>query len=469
MKKPEAMNISRRKFLGQASCSAITAIPMINTLLNLKLAGSVAAAEPGNGEYRALVCLFLNGGWDSFNILVPRGASEYAEYAGIRQDLALAQGALLPITPLNVSSPLLGVHPGMPEIQALFEAGNAAFVANVGTLVQPVTKAEYEAGSNLPLGLFSHSDQTEQWQSSLPDTRSAVGWAGRMADLLKQLNSIDKVSMNISLSGTNVWQSGQTIFEYAITEDGAVGPNGYNFNYQEYQEVMQPRSAAIDSQLGLHYSNLFAQAFAKTKKDAFDAYELFAGATSGALPGNPTFPGTMLGRQLEMVAKSIAGRTALGATRQTYFINFGGWDHHDEVLVNQGTMLPVVSQAIGAFFNALTLLGMQDQVTLFTASDFGRTLTSNGRGSDHAWGGNQLVVGGGVNGRNIYGSYPTLYEDNPLDVGRGRLIPTTSVDAFFAEMALWLGVSKASLPLVLPNITRFYNLNDVNWPLGFLA
>jgi uncharacterized protein (DUF1501 family) len=176
----------------------------------------------------------------------------------------------------------------------------------------------------------------------------------------------------------------------------------------------------------------------------------------------------MLGQQLEMVARTIAGRTALGATRQTFFINFGGWDHHDEVLVNQGMMLPVVSQAIGAFYNALTLLGVQDQVTLFTASDFGRTLTSNGRGSDHAWGGNQLVVGGGVNGRNIYGAYPTLYEDNPLDVGRGRLIPTTSVDAFFAEMAFWLGVSKASLPLVLPNITRFYNLASVSNPVGFL-
>lgn len=462
------MNISRRKFLGQASCSAVTAIPILNTLLNLKLAGSVAAAEPANGEYRALVCLFLNGGWDSFNILVPRGAAEHAEYAAIRQDLALAQGSLLPITPTNLATPLLGLHPGMPEVQALFEAGDAAFVANVGTLVQPVTKLDYDVGSNLPLGLFSHSDQTEQWQSSLPDTRSAVGWAGRMADLLKQLNSVDKVSMNISLAGANVWQSGQTIFEYAITEDGAVGPNGYNFSYQEYQEVIQPRSAAIDSQLGLQYSNLFAQAFAKTKKDAFDAYQLFANATSGTLPGNPTFPNTSLGRQLQMVAKTIAGRTSLGATRQTFFVNLGGWDHHDEVIANQATMLPIVSQAIGAFFSALAAMGMQNQVTLFTASDFGRTLTSNGRGSDHAWGGNQLVVGGAVDGRKIFGQFPQLYEDNPLDIGRGRLIPTTSVDAFFAEMALWLGVSKASLPLVLPNISRFYNLASASNPIGFL-
>ena len=466
MKQP----ISRRKFLGQASCAAVTAIPMINTILNLKLAGSVAAAEPAVGEYRALVCLFLNGGWDSFNILVPRGAAEHAEYAAIRQDLALAQGTLLPINPIVSPGLSLGLHPGMPEVQALFESGDAAFVANVGTLVEPVTKTQYTNGTaSLPLGLFSHSDQIEQWQTSMPDTRTAVGWGGRMADLLQSLNSVDKVSMNISLSGNNVWQAGQTIFEYAITSDGAVGPAGYSSQFQPGQSPLQIRSAAVDSQLALQYSNLFTQAFAKSKKDAFEAYEIFAGATSAALPGNPAFPATALGEQLQMVAKTIAGRTGLGAQRQTFFISFGGWDHHDEVLVNQGAMLPVVSQAIGAFYNALTLLGVQDQVTLFTASDFGRTLTSNGRGSDHAWGGNQLVVGGGVNGRNIYGQFPALFEDNPLDLGRGRLIPTTSVDAYFAELALWLGVSKASLPLVLPNITRFYDPQSSAWPLGFLA
>lgn len=461
--------ISRRSFLGQASCAGVTAIPLLNTILNLKLAGSLAAAEPGPGEYRALVCLFFSGGWDSFNVLVPRGASEYAEYASVRQNLALAQGSLLPINPTVDPGLQLGLHAALPEVQTLFEAGDAAFVANVGTLVEPVTKAQYFAGAGLPLGLFSHSDQQEQWQTSTPDARSAVGWAGRMADLLKQLNSIDKVSMNISLSGNNVWQAGQTVFDYSITDEGAVGPNGYNFKYQEYQEVTQPRSAAVDSQLGLHYSNLFAQAFNKSKKDAFDAYELFSASTSAALPGNPTFPNTDLGNQLKMVAKTIAGRTGLGATRQTFFVQYDGWDHHGELLTSQAAMLPVVSQAIGAFQNALTLMGVQDNVTLFTASDFGRTLTSNGQGSDHAWGGNQLVVGGAVNGKKIYGSYPDLALNNPLDLGRGRFIPTTSVDAYFAELALWLGVSKSSLPLVLPNISRFYDTNSVNWPLGFLA
>ena len=462
--------MSRRQFLGQASCAAVTAIPIINTILNLKMAGSVAAAEPGANEYRALVCLFLNGGNDSFNMLVPRGATEYAEYATIRQDLALAQNLLLPITPLDHSGPQLGVHPAMPEVQQLFEDGNASFVANVGTLVEPISKAQYQNGSvPLPLGLFSHSDQIEQWQTSLPDTRSAVGWAGRMADLLKSINSNDKVSMNISLAGSNVWQSGQSVFEYAITSSGAVGLQGYQSAWLPNQDVSQTRSAAVDSQLGLHYHNLFAQAFAKSKRDAVEAYEVFAGATSADLPAGATFPTTNLGQSMQMIARTIAGRGPLGMTRQTFFVNFGGWDHHDEVMNNQAAMLPVVSEAIGAFYNALALLGVENQVTLFTASDFGRTLTSNGRGSDHAWGGNHLVVGGGVNGRRIFGTYPSLYENNPLDVGRGRLIPTTSADAYFAELALWLGVSKSSLPLVLPNIGRFYDTTSPDWPVGFLA
>lgn len=465
-----ARAVTRRQFLGQASCAAVSAIPVLNTLLNLKLAGSVAAAEPGPSEYRALVCIFLHGGNDSFNMLAPRGTTEHAEYAAIRQDLALARDVLLPLNPLAYSGPPLGVHPGMPELQQLFEDGHAAFVANVGTLVERVTKAQYLNGSvPLPLGLFSHSDQVEQWQTSLPDTRTAVGWAGRMADLLHATHGNEKVSMNISLSGSNVWQSGRSVFEYAITPNGAVGLEGYQPQWNPWQEVIQARSAAVDSQLGLHYQNLFAQTFAQSKQNAVAAYELFAGSTAAPLPPGATFPSTPLGRSLQMIARTIAGRTLLGTTRQTFFVGFGGWDHHDEVLNNQAAMLPVVSQAVGAFYHALELVGVQNQVTLFTASDFGRTLTSNGRGSDHAWGGNQFVVGGAVHGRRIFGEYPSLQEDNPLDVGRGRIIPTTSVDVFFAELALWLGVGKNNLPLVLPNIGRFYDTQSAEWPIGFLV
>lgn len=460
-------SLSRRKFLGQANCALVSAIPVLNTILNLRLAGSLAAAEGSPTGFKALVCLFLNGGWDSFNILAPKGAA-YSEYAAIRQNLAIPDAQLLAINPLNNAGRPLGVHPSLPAVRDYFEAGKLAFVANVGTLVEPVTKAQYNAGQSLPLGLFSHSDQAEQWQTSLPDKRSGIGWGGRMADILRSLNVQDKFSMNVSLAGSNVWQAGNSIAEYAIRDTGADGLFGYNSAWASGPSLNQIRSAAIDSQMALEYQNLFQKSFGKSRKDAVAAYDVFTAATNVALPGSVTWPTTPLANQLKMVAKTIAGRGGLGMCRMTFFINYGGWDHHSGLLSNQAAMLPVVNDAIKAFYDTLVALNAQDEVVLFTASDFGRTLTSNSQGSDHAWGGNQFVLGGAVKGRKIYGQYPDLYQDNPLDVGRGRLIPSTSVDKFFAEMAVWLGVPKGSLSAVLPNIDRFFDTFGAPPPMGYL-
>ena len=463
------MKTSRRNFLGQASCAAISAVPVLNTLLNLKVAGQLAAASPGPTDYRALVCLFFSGGMDSFNMLVPRGQSEWQEYKDVRGDLALARDSLLPISPTGLTGLELGLHPAMAGVQSLFEAGKAAFVANVGTLVEPVTKAQYELGTRkLPLGLFSHADQIEQWQTSTPDVRSARGWGGRLGDVLRSLNADDKVSMNISLAGANIWQSGENVYEYAVSTEGAEALTGYDPSDTSPWSTAVPRTKAVDGQLALEYQHLLMEAFASKKRDAMAAYQLFNTATDVALPAAVTWPSDYLSAQLKMVARAVAGHTALGHTRQTFFVHVGGWDHHDDVINNMAEMMPMVSGAIAAFFATLQELGLDQVVTLFTASDFGRTLTSNGAGSDHAWGGNHLVAGGAVAGSRIYGQFPDLYEENPLDVGRGRLIPSTSVDAYFAELALWLGVSKANLPLVLPNIERFYSLSSVDNPVGFL-
>lgn len=461
---------SRRRFLGQASCAAVSSLPVLNTLLNLKMAGNVAAAAPAPGEFRALVCLFFSGGIDSFNLLVPRGSAEHAEYAGIRGDLALPSTSLLPITPTNTPGIELGLHPGLSGIQTLFEAGKAAFVANVGTLVEPVTKAQYfNDTGKFPLGLFSHSDQIEQWQTSMPDIRSSRGWGGRAGDLLHTLNSNPQVSMNISLAGSNVWQSGEDVYEYAVSPEGAASLEGYDPAETSQWSITPIRTRAIDGQLALQYQHLLTEAFAQKKRSAMDAFQLFNQATNAVtLPANVTFPTGYLSGQFQRVARSIASHAALGHTRQTYFINIGGWDHHDEVINNMGGMVPQFSDCIAAFFAALTEMGLDEAVTLFTSSDFGRTLTSNGAGSDHAWGSVQLVVGGAVDGRKVYGQFPDLFEDNPLDVGRGRLIPTLSVDEYFAELALWLGVPKSSLHLVLPNIERFYSLSNSANPVGFL-
>ena len=468
--------ISRRRFLGQASCAAVSSIPILSTLLNLKLAQDVAAlTAPASGEYRALVCLFLAGGNDSFNMLVPRDPAAYATYQASRSNLALTPAQLIEIHPIGL--PNFAVHGGMPEVANLFETGKAAFVANVGTLIEPVqNRAQVEQNlRRLPLGLYSHSDQIEQWQTSIPHSRSGIGWGGRMVDLIKDLNSNQTVPMQISLDGSNTWQTGNTVSEYTITPTGATALEGYRAGWLQYDDLKNAMSNAVDSQLAQQYANLLAQTFNTRKKQALDAYQTFANASAPGLPSGITFPSTFVGSRLEMIAKAIQGRAAMGAVRQTYFIQWGGWDHHDDVLGNQATMLPQVSAAIGAFFNALTAIGIADKVTLFTASDFGRTLTSNSRGSDHAWGSNQLVVGGAVNGRRIFGQYPSLAinpdtgpEVNPLDTGRGRFIPTTSCDQFFAELALWLGVSPSNLPLVLPNIGNFYTPSGTTPPVGFM-
>jgi uncharacterized protein (DUF1501 family) len=464
--------ITRRRFLRQVNCAAISAIPILNTLLNLKLAGSVAAATTEEAsDYRALVCVFLSGGCDTFNLLVPRGDAEYADYAAIRGPVALPQSSLLPINPIGLTGLELGLHPALTNIQGLFAAGKAAYVTNVGTLIQPVTLDEYNNGTvSLPLGLYSHSDQQEQWQTSTPDLRSSVGWGGRAADLLQNLNSLDTVSMNISLTGQNIWQCGNNSFVYTVNNTGAVPLEGYDPTDTNQWDPTPIRTQAVNSQLAFQYQDLLSQAFNTSKNQAMDAYTLFNSATDLSLPSNVTFPAnSYFAQNLQMVAKAIAGHSAMGQARQTFFIEYGGWDTHDNLLSTQASLLPDVDASLAAFYQCLVALGLQNNVTVFTVSDFARTLTSDGGGSDHAWGGNHLVLGGAVNGGVVYGQYPALYANNPLDVGRGRLIPQISVDSYFAELALWLGVSPSNLPLVLPNIGNFYDVTSGSPPVGFLV
>ncbi len=423
----------------------------------------------GDDDYKALVCIFLAGGNDSFNMLVPRSDSEYSEYATIRSDLALPKGNLIPLNQMGGDGRQYGVHPSMPEVAQLFNGGDLAFVANVGTLVEPVTKSTIEdETARLPLGLYSHSDQIAHWQTSVPDRRSGFGWGGRTADLMHSLNDNQNVSMNISLAGTNIFQTGNTLTEYSLVPwgNGAIQIHGHD---DEWSPMHVLRNAAIESMLDLEYQNLFDQTFANSTKGAMEGSALFANALSQV----PAFATQFndedyFSAQLAMVAKTIAANKHLGFRRQTFFVLFGGWDHHDEVLNAQTEMLTLVSKGMSDFNDAMKEIGLQDNVTTFTASDFGRTLTSNGQGSDHAWGGNHMVMGGAVHGQRIYGEYPQLYEDNPLDTGRGRLIPTTSCDEYFAELALWFGVDPSELSTVFPNIDRFFDTTSGGSPLGML-
>lgn len=458
------INSSRRRFLTHSCRLGLAATPVMSTVLGLSGISSAAAAD---NDYKALVCVLLAGGNDSFNMLVPNDSDSYAEYQSIRADLALPRDQLLGINPLNTAGAGYGLHPSMAEVQSLFNQGKVAMLANVGTLSAPVTLAELQAGTaNVPLGLFSHSDQIEQWQTSLPDKRTAIGWGGRMADLLNADNPNNQISMNLSLEGSNIFQNGLSVTEHVLSSegDGTVGIRGYGGDGL----FARVGTNAIDSMLAQQYQNIFERVYAGRIRSAIDNQAFFKQAVATVAPLETSFAGDYFSQNLAMVAKSIAARSELGHRRQTYFITFGGWDHHDEVLNSQQTMLAAVSQGLNAFYDATVELGVADQVTTFTISDFGRTLTSNGKGSDHGWGGNQLIMGGAVNGGNLYGQYPALYNGNPLDTGRDRLIPTTSVDEYFAELALWFGVSVNELDTVLPNIRRFYSPQIGVSPIGFL-
>jgi len=463
--------LNRRNFLGQASCAAIGSITSMNTLYNLMATNrlSVASATPPE-DYKALVCILLAGGNDSFNMLMPKGDAEHARYAVTRSNLAIPKEEIIGLSGTN-SGYALGLHPSMGQLASMYEAGNAAFIANAGTLVEPIANyTEYRStAKKKPLGLFSHSDQIEQWQTSIPDQRQAIGWGGRMADLLNETNSSNGISMNISLSGRNVFQSGQNVLEYSISNRGNGASGIEQLGTSDAGILNRLRNTTVDSLMRDIYGNVFKETFANLTTKTIASQKVFEAAMNqiGTFPTVFEDDDHYLSQNLRMMARVISSAQALDQKRQIFFTTFGGWDHHDEVLDNQTAMLGVVSKAIDQFYQALDLAdpGLRDKVTLFTVSDFARTLTSNGNGSDHAWGGNMIVAGGAVKGGQVYGQYPDLDLASNLMVSqRGNLLPTTASDQIFAEMAKWFGVSDTNInDYVLPNFSRF----DQN-PLGFL-
>ncbi len=464
-------SMSRRNFLGTASCAAIGSTTFLSSFLNMGLANSLAGmATPSlsaGGNYKALVCILLAGGNDSFNMLVPRNDSHYNEYATSRSNLALPQGNLLPLNFTDNNGKQFGLHPSMPEVQSLFNNNKLAFISNVGTLVQQTTKAQYINGSvPVPVGLLSHADQIQQWQTSIPQARSSKGWGGRMADILHATNGNQNISMNISLTGSNIFQVGNNNSEYAIraSAGGSVGINVL----EGTSALDQVLKGGAESLLAQQYQDIFRSTYTDKINDSQDNHEEFSAAITQAPVLSTNFSDNSVSANMELIAKTIAVRDTLNVSRQTFFITFGGWDHHDEVLNNQVAMLSVVSKALSEFQSAMEELGVADCVTTFTASDFGRTLTSNGNGTDHAWGGNAMVLGDSVLGGSIYGEYPSLALDGNDDVGGAIMLPSISTDEYFAELSKWFGVINGDLSYVLPNIANFYDPNSATPPIGFM-
>lgn len=458
--------INRRQFLGHSCSLGLASATLSSSLLQLGLARNVAAQTAG--DYRALVCVLLAGGNDSWNMVVPTDSDQYSQYQSIRSDLALARNSLLPLSGSTAQGRHYGLHPGMPELQSLFATGDAGLVCNVGTLLEPFDPQTVANDTiNAPLGLFSHSDQIQQWQTGISDARVAQGWGGRIADLLQDNNVANGISMNISLSGNNVFQSGFSSAEYAVeaSGDGAPGINAYN----DDDAFGRFRRQMIDRLMAVKQDNILRREYRTRLLNAIDSQQVFVDALDRAPALRTSFSPNNFSQSLRQISRIIAVRERLGARRQTFFVTVGGWDHHDDVLPNQAAMLPMVSAGLMEFRHALSELAVLDAVTTFTTSDFGRTLTSNGKGSDHGWGGHHIVMGGAVNGGNYFGSYPEIRPDSPLDVGRGIYAPTTSVDQYFAELALWFGVPASELTTVLPNVGRFYSPGAATPPLGFLA
>ena len=444
---------TRRTFIRQAACAALTTSGILNTIFDLRRLSAMTV--PNGNDYRALVCLFLYGGNDANNVIIPHDADGYASYAAARGILAIPQASLLPLTLQNGDGRDFGFHPSLPELQGLFNQGHLGIVANVGTLVAPITRAQYLSGrAAVPPQLFSHADQSVQWQTSVPDQPGRTGWGGRMADVLHSLNGNSQISLSISIAGTNTFEVGNLVLPYSVSSDGSIGLAGFDGSANA-----NIRLQAFRDLLALPHNNLFEKGYSDTVTRAITANDLLTAALAGLPPLQTVFPATALANQLHMVAKLIAARTNLGMRRQIFFCSVGGYDTHGDQLTGQANLLTELSQALNAFYSTTVELGVAQDVTAFTASDFGRTFPTNGSGSDHGWGSHQFVLGGAVQGGRLFGTFPTLAVNGPDDTGQGRWIPTTSVDEFSATLATWFGVSSSDLPTVLPNIGRFAHPN----------
>jgi len=457
------MPFTRRELLWGTACAAVGTTSIVRTLFDL---GSIAAAAelPRSAatasDYKALVCVFLYGGNDANNLLVPRTGNDYAQYAAARGAVALPQNALLPITPLTGDGRSWGLHPSLTGLQGLFAQHRMAILANVGPLVAPLTRDQFLNGSvAAPPQLFSHSDQQVHWQTSIPDQPPRTGWGGRAADLLRSLNGNAQVSMSMSVAGSNIFQVGDLVTQYQLSPDGSIGLDGFTDGPNG-----DPVSRAIRSLLANQTGNLLVGAAGGITARALDNNLLLQGALDQAPALTTVFPDSDLGRQLTMIARLISVRGTLGLARQIFFCAADGYDTHGDQLVAQNDLLADLSGSLTAFYNATVELGVASGVTAFTASDFGRTFPSNGGGSDHGWGSHQLILGGAVSGGDIYGHVPTLVVEGPDDSGEGRWIPTTSVDEYSATLARWAGVSATDLATIFPNLGRFNHPN-----LGFMG
>jgi uncharacterized protein (DUF1501 family) len=442
----------RRAFVRNIGALSAFGLASRFDLLNLVAEANGQAAN----DYKALVCVFMFGGNDGNNTLIPIDSTGYAQYAAVRPEssgINLTQASLLPIQPVNLGTPF-GLHPSLPELQTLFAQKKMAILANVGTLLQPTTKAQYNAGVR-PLSLYSHSDQQAQWQSSISNTAGGTGWGGRVADKVAALNAASGFPVITSLDGTVLFTTGVSTVPLTIPVSGSFALSGYTGT-----AAANARLASVQQLLGQGSSNAFVAG-----DNAIGAQALQLSTTVNPILQNanstvaPLFAGlkTNTASQLFQVAKMIEARAATGAKRQIFFVQLGSFDTHSDQANRQQALFAELSPALKAFYDATVSLGVSSAVTTFTLSDFGRTFhPASGGGTDHAWGSHHMIIGDAVKGGTMYGQYPQLILSGPNDAeSAGRWLPTTSVDQYGATLARWFGVAPADLGTVFTNLAQF--------------
>ena len=454
---------SRRDFL-RDSVRSVSALGAMSVLA--KFGSMNALAQSATTGYQALVCIFLNGGNDGHNMVIPIATAQqnYSLYQKARGGLAIPQATLHPI---HNGSDVYGLHPGMPELQSLYLKGKAAVLANVGNLVLPIDKTAYNSNnlSLVPSALFSHSDQQNQWQSAIPNSIASSGWGGRIADQMQSQNSGAQFPPIASINACGLFCTGKETYAATVpppwsgsnTVTGMATLNGI---------TNAPSTAAGMQQLltfdnGLQLVQAGNGALSRGNSYSTTLTSLLQTSTlTTKFPANSS-----IASQLQTVANVMSVRSELGLTRQIFFCQMGSFDTHALQAGTQGLLLEQLSQAMLAFYEATQEMGIDRNVTTFTASEFGRTLTPSGsNGSDHAWGNHHLILGGGVQGGKIYGSFPSLALGGDYDANnRGTLIPTTGIAQYGATLAQWFGVSAANLPSIFPNIANFATSTSASW------
>jgi len=448
--------LTRRGFLRTTCCTAAAGV----AAASFGRLGLVSAFAQGVSDYKALVCIFLFGGNDANNMIIPYSDSDYQNYANIRANLALPQDTLLPVQPKSLTSPY-AFHRRFTHIQQLFNGGQLAAVINLGTLVQPTTRDQYLNGQvSVPQALFSHADQQQQMQTDALNTFGNVGWGGLVADKMQAIYG-GSFPLLISLAGVNVFAEGLVARPLQTSGDPTASLSGFTQSQED-----QARFAALQSLLTFDTGLSLIQTASGTTSNAINDAKTLAAALAQGSGIKTKFPKSGLGGQLLEVAKIIQVRAALGLSRQIFFVSTGGFDTHSNQLKAQEGLLLDLDQSMNAFYQATVELGIPEQVLTFTLSDFSRTfLPDSTSGSDHAWGSHLLVMGGAVLGGDFYGTWPTLALGGPDDAtNEGRWIPTTSLDQYGATLAQWFGVQPGDLPSIFPNLKNFPNQS-----LGFLG